>query len=391
MAVNRPGHIELERSLDSIIVGVRHRTDLGDLDPLMESIEQEGVLQPITLTPDGVLVCGLRRLEALRRLGKRTTNVWVRSGLTDRLSQLLAEQSENALHKPLSVSEAEALYRELTEVMAEDAARRQKATRFGATETPQPGGQVPQDSAEVHGGGDSPPPAEQVGSAGVQTGKTGEQAARMVTGRDSHQMLERFGRLKDLAADAEQPAHIRAQAAAEIAGIEAGGSVNGAHLRMKVALALEALDRLAADPGTSPRLRTHAEESAASIRGAQSTMRPLDLARLADEAVDRVRLHTRTGKRKPQLVAVQKQAEPVVPSVSSRLLPPRAFIALFTDLAGWTLRYDPAEIGSALTTEEWANVEQVNADTLVFMEAARAARASGGTAGMLEARAQAAG
>lgn len=63
------GHIELERQIDSITVGVRHRKDPGDLNALMKSIEEVGLLQPVTITPDGVLICGWRRLEALRRLG----------------------------------------------------------------------------------------------------------------------------------------------------------------------------------------------------------------------------------------------------------------------------------------------------------------------------------
>ena len=64
-----PGHIVLERALVSIQVGRRHREDLGDIDALAASIEREGLLQPITITPDGVLVCGLRRLAAMRKLG----------------------------------------------------------------------------------------------------------------------------------------------------------------------------------------------------------------------------------------------------------------------------------------------------------------------------------
>ena len=43
MAASSPGHIELERSLDSIVVGTRHRTDLGDIDALMESISRVGL------------------------------------------------------------------------------------------------------------------------------------------------------------------------------------------------------------------------------------------------------------------------------------------------------------------------------------------------------------
>lgn len=50
------GRIELKRSVDSIVIGHRHRTDLGDLDALAASITRDGLLQPPTITPDGVLV-----------------------------------------------------------------------------------------------------------------------------------------------------------------------------------------------------------------------------------------------------------------------------------------------------------------------------------------------
>lgn len=62
------GHIELERTIASITIGIRHRKDPGDIAALARSIEEVGLLQPITITPDGVLVCGWRRLEAVRRL-----------------------------------------------------------------------------------------------------------------------------------------------------------------------------------------------------------------------------------------------------------------------------------------------------------------------------------
>ena len=103
------GHIELERAVDSISIGVRHRTNPEeDLAPLMRSIERLGLLQPVTITPDGVLICGQRRLEAVKRLGWRTLRVWVRVGLSDDLTRLLAEQDENAMHKPLSPLDAAA-------------------------------------------------------------------------------------------------------------------------------------------------------------------------------------------------------------------------------------------------------------------------------------------
>ena len=99
------GHIELERSVDSIVVGERHRRDPGDLTPLMDSIKRVGLLQPVTITPDGFLICGSRRLEAAKRLGWRTLRVWVRSGISDELTRLLAERDENVTHKPLSTLE----------------------------------------------------------------------------------------------------------------------------------------------------------------------------------------------------------------------------------------------------------------------------------------------
>src|SRR3546814_8240299 len=87
------GHIELERRVDSIKVGVRHRSDAErDLAPLMRSIERLGLLQPVTITPDGMLVCGHRRLAAVKQLGWPTLRVWVRTGVSDHLTQLLAEQ-----------------------------------------------------------------------------------------------------------------------------------------------------------------------------------------------------------------------------------------------------------------------------------------------------------
>ena len=118
------GHIELERQIDSITVGVRHRKDPGELTALMKSIEEVGLLQPVTVTPDGVLICGWRRLEALRRLGRRTLSVWVRSGISDQLSHLLAQQDENEQRKPLSPVETARLYAEIKILEKEDAQRR---------------------------------------------------------------------------------------------------------------------------------------------------------------------------------------------------------------------------------------------------------------------------
>lgn len=44
----------IEWSVTAIQVGNRHRRDHGEMNPLTASIERHGLLQPITITPEGV-------------------------------------------------------------------------------------------------------------------------------------------------------------------------------------------------------------------------------------------------------------------------------------------------------------------------------------------------
>jgi ParB family transcriptional regulator, chromosome partitioning protein len=55
--------------IDTIVIGERIRKDMGDIAGLAESIEDIGLLQPIIVTPDGLLLCGERRLRACKLLG----------------------------------------------------------------------------------------------------------------------------------------------------------------------------------------------------------------------------------------------------------------------------------------------------------------------------------
>ncbi|WOF21937.1 ParB N-terminal domain-containing protein [Microbacterium betulae] len=352
MSTPLEGRIELERAVDSIIVGARHRHDHGDLTPLVESIRRHGLLQPITVTLDGHLICGARRLAAIKLLGIKTVNVWVRSGVSDRLGQLLAEQDDNQLHKPLTQLEAAALYRELKTLLAEDAARRQEATRFR-----QAG-----DGGE-DGSGNLPEPWDTpVGEARVQ-------AARMVTGRDSHKTLERIGRIEDIANDASQPASVRRQAAEEVARLRAGGSVYPSHLRVNAELSLAELDQLAADPAQSAGLREQARTEAETVRAAEREARAAELEQLAQAALARVKAAKAAGKKKPKrptLTAV-KTGEPVP-------FPLTVFLATWDDMAHWWTHYDPAGVGPALTAEQWAGFEQTVLGTVAFADAARVAR-----------------
>jgi ParB family chromosome partitioning protein len=89
----------------AIKVGDRRRKDMGDIAALAASIEKSNLLQPIGVRPDGQLVHGGRRLEAVKLLGWETVPVRFLEGLEDWLAYLEAERAENAFHKPLTPSE----------------------------------------------------------------------------------------------------------------------------------------------------------------------------------------------------------------------------------------------------------------------------------------------
>lgn len=314
------GRIELERTIDSIIVGVRHRKELGDIDSLMESILKVGLLQPVTITPDGVLVCGRRRLEAAKRLGWRTLRVWVRSGISDGLSMLMAQQDENKLRKPLTEREQAKLFAELKPLLAEDAARRQRASRFGEAD----------DSGRESGAGDSPAPSPDSNTSRAQ-------AARLVNQSASYHRLEQIAALEKVAANRSYPASLRELAEAELSAIDDGADVYPAYQRVKAALELAA--------------------------GAQAG----DPEALAEAALARVReKRARGGGR----VRASKSKEPPTRR------PVRAFLLTWGDLDGWSAHYDVKDLAERLADKDWEMFERVIAETQTFADAVRRARSA---------------
>lgn len=95
-----------KRPIAAIRIGDRHRKDLGDLGPLAASIEAEGLLQPIGITPDDELVFGERRLAACRDLlGRKEIDVRVVA-----VSAIAAgEYAENEIRKDFTTSERVAI------------------------------------------------------------------------------------------------------------------------------------------------------------------------------------------------------------------------------------------------------------------------------------------
>lgn len=56
-----------ELELNDIIIRTRLRNELGELGALTNSIRKHGLLSPIIVDKDNVLIAGLRRLEACRQ------------------------------------------------------------------------------------------------------------------------------------------------------------------------------------------------------------------------------------------------------------------------------------------------------------------------------------
>ena len=305
--------LRLDRAVGSITVGPRHRRDLGDLQALCDSIRRVGLLCPLTVTPDGVLLCGWRRLEAVKLLGWKTVPVFVRrasSGLRD----LIAEHDENTIREPLPLETAEELYREYKAAEAEQAALRQQATRFKADKN---GANAGWKDGNAKGGGkgdnngpaESAGPQQQEGSVPGRHGDARAKAAQMVTGTKSYTRLEHTGRIKDTRDDPAMPDRIRAMAETAWNDITTNGASPEKHWRQiraaitehnatdaeppavggqDVPAELAAVARAALARPRTPRTKTPASEDA-SKASASGTARPLaEVAANLDEWIDLV-------------------------------------------------------------------------------------------------------
>jgi ParB family chromosome partitioning protein len=105
----------IEKTISEITIGTRYRQDMGDLHGLAASIHEHGLLQPIGITEDNVLVWGERRLKAAELLG------WIEipARVVQINSIIEGEYAENEMRKDFTKSErvaiAEALEREMGE------------------------------------------------------------------------------------------------------------------------------------------------------------------------------------------------------------------------------------------------------------------------------------
>jgi len=92
--------------VSEIIIGTRHRRDMGNLAQLAESISQQGLLQPIGVTEDNELVFGERRLRACSNI-LGWTHIPVR--VVNVTSIVEGEYAENEVREDFTLSERVAI------------------------------------------------------------------------------------------------------------------------------------------------------------------------------------------------------------------------------------------------------------------------------------------
>ena len=89
------------RAIAEIEVGKRHRVDLGDVTSLSASIREHGLLHPIVIRSDGVLIAGERRLAACKAIGWET----IPTTTIDMEHLVFGEQAENIDRKDFNPEE----------------------------------------------------------------------------------------------------------------------------------------------------------------------------------------------------------------------------------------------------------------------------------------------
>ncbi len=112
MAVQK-GSIEVP--LNKITVGPRYRKDMGDMQEFVASIKEHGILQPITIDSNYLLVTGGRRYAGAKQAGLSTIPCLIRK-ITGKLNYLELELLENKQRKDMTWQEQARLEKDIFEL-----------------------------------------------------------------------------------------------------------------------------------------------------------------------------------------------------------------------------------------------------------------------------------
>jgi 16S rRNA G966 N2-methylase RsmD len=111
--------------IDQIHIGPRYRKDLGDIKGLSKDIQENGLLQPVTVDESYTLICGYRRIEACKLIDITEIPIHVLN-LEDIRS---GELSENTMRKNFTFSEIVEIKKFIAQKEREAALKRQNQGR----------------------------------------------------------------------------------------------------------------------------------------------------------------------------------------------------------------------------------------------------------------------
>jgi len=170
------------KPITAIKIGKRHRHDLGNGGLLAASIADVGLLHPIVITPDDILIAGARRIAACKQLG--WTNIPVT--IVNLEDIVRGEFAENAHRKDFLPSEIDAIRRALEPV--EKAAAKERMKAGG-------GDQRSPDRVEKVSTPDAGKTRNKIGAFAGVSGRTVEKIAAVVDAAEADP--EKYGKLKE--------------------------------------------------------------------------------------------------------------------------------------------------------------------------------------------------
>ncbi len=103
----------MEVKIEDVIIKKRIRKNLGDIQPLMDSMSRFGQLNSIVLNSKMQLIAGNRRLEAASRLGWKYINAII-VDVHNKADLLEMEIEENVQRKDFTADEISDAYKKLS-------------------------------------------------------------------------------------------------------------------------------------------------------------------------------------------------------------------------------------------------------------------------------------
>ena len=180
----------VEFDISKVLVSDRQKRPLHNIDKLVASIQDVGLLHPIVVGTDGKLKVGFRRLTAYKQMGCVTIPAHITDDLNDVYKALKAERDENIQRDALPPSVLVDRARELDEIETRLAKERQQV--HGGTapgKTTNTSGNFPEVS-------DAGRTRDKVAAAFGISGKTYEKAKKIVSA--ATQEPDAFGDLPSL-------------------------------------------------------------------------------------------------------------------------------------------------------------------------------------------------